>query len=224
MKDALFCSYISTIVVSALLLFLITGCGMTYWAFPPGKTQADFKVDELRCQSALRNLAVWNLESCLANSGYRQISREEYAQIQVRAKQALEAALKPMDIAAYDVRTHEIFVGKSEPFLEKKPDGSFTSRAAVSVEGLVSKTPCSGQAELVKATATGKGSFGSATLLCKDGRAIQAVFTYESARSGYGIGSDGDGNQYRFVFGDLNLDPGELEKKFQEQVKNKQEL
>jgi hypothetical protein len=139
--------------------------------------------------------------------------------MQRQAKQQLEAALKPMDIAAYDVTTREIFVGRSEPFVSKKPDGSISSRAAISVEGLVSRVACAGQAELSSATATGTGSFGTATLLCKDGRAIQAVFTYESPRSGYGIGSDSFGKAYRFVFGDLDLKPDELRKRFEELVK-----
>ena len=72
---------------------------------------------------------------------------------------------------------------------------------------------------MTSATATGKGSFGTATLLCKDGRVIQAVFTLESPRSGYGIGSDSAGKAYRFVFGDLDLKPDELRKLFKELVK-----
>lgn len=202
-----------------LIAVLLFGCSPTYWAFPPGRSESDFKVDELRCQVAVKNLVAWSIPSCLSGLGYRQISQDEFLQMQQQARQTLEAALKPMDIAAYDVRTQDIYVGKSETFFDKQASGNLSPRAAISVESLKSNTRCSGQADVIQPTAVGKGSFGSATLLCQDGRVIKAVFTYESARSGYGVGSDNAGNSYRFVFGDLNLDADELRKTFQELVR-----
>jgi hypothetical protein len=189
----------------------------SYWAFPPGKDLTTFQRDELYCNTSYFGL----VSTCLKNRGYEEISHEEFIQRQKRAQQELEAGLKPIDVAAYEVSSHEIFIGKSESFVETKGDGSSNVGAALRIEGVTSNVYCSGQAELVKATAIGRGSIGSATLLCKDGRVIKAVFTYESPRSGFGSGTDGSGSEYRFVFGDLDLNPEELRKSFEQPRTNK---
>ena len=199
-------------MIGLVSVFLLSGCVQSYWAFPPGKNLTTFKQDELYCHTAWIGL----VSTCLKTRGYEEISYEEFIQRNKRAQEELEAGLKPMDVAAYEVTRNEVFIGKSEPFIETKSDGSSTARAVIHIEGVASNVYCSGQAEIIKATAIGKGSFGSATLLCKDGRVIKAVFTYESPRSGYGSGTDGSGSEYRFVFGDLDLNPEELRKVFKQ--------
>jgi hypothetical protein len=192
--------------------FLLAGCIQAYWAFPPGKDLAAFRRDELQCNWGYVGL----ISTCLKNKGYQEISYEEFVQRQQKAQQDVKAAMKPIDVAAYEVGSHEIFVGKSESVVEPKGDGTYNIGAALRIEGLANNVYCSGQAELLKTTGISKGSIGSATLLCKDGRMIKAVFTYESPRSGYGSGTDSKGREYRFVFGDLNLNPEELRKMFEQ--------
>ena len=191
---------------------LFSGCGQTYWAFPPGKNLATFQADERHCNLTWVGL----MASCLAHRGYTQISAEQHAAMQQKAQQEIEAGLKPMDVAAYELGTNEIFIGKSEPFFEMKPDGSPNAKAVIKMEGVVSNVYCTGQGEIVSPTGTGRGSFGSATLLCKDGRVIKALFTYETPRSGFGSGTDGAGGEFRFIFGDLNVNPVELRKLFKQ--------
>lgn len=205
-------SRIFQIVNRLFSVILLPGCIQSYWAFPPGKNLTTFKIDELYCNTSYFGL----VSTCLKNRGYEEISYEAFIERNKRTQQELEAGLKPMDVAAYEVSSNEIFIGKSESFLETKADGSANVRAVIRMEGVSSNVYCSGQAEVIKATAIGRGSFGSATLLCKDGRVIKALFTYESPRSGYGSGNDGAGSEFRFVFGDLDLNPEELRKIFKQ--------
>src|SRR5438132_9944883 len=92
----------------------------SYWAFPPGKNLTTFQRDELYCNTNWIGL----ISTCLKSRGYKEIPYEEFLETQKRAQQELEAGLKPMDVAAYEVSSNEIFIGKSESFLETKGDGS----------------------------------------------------------------------------------------------------
>lgn len=192
------------------LILLAPGCVQSYWAFPPGKNIATFKIDELSCHATHFGL----LSTCLRNRGYQEITYEEFIERNKQAQRDLEASLKPVDIAAYDVNSNEIYIGKAQPLFETRPDGSVNAGTAITMEGVVSKVYCSGQGELPRTITFTKGSLGTATLICKDGRIIKSAFTYETQRSGYGSGTDGAAGVFRFIFGDLNLDVEELRKLF----------
>jgi hypothetical protein len=128
------------------------------------------------------------------------------AKRQALLREQIKAASKPMNVAAYDLKTRDIYVGKSEPLMDDR------GGSAVTIEGLNSNTRCSGRTDTQDA---GKGSIHTATLLCRDGRIVKTVFTHETLRSGYGTGSDQFGNTYQFVFGDLELNIDELRRKFE---------
>lgn len=191
------------LIISAFL----GGC-TTYWAFPPGKTKVDFDRDERNCF-----LTAFSMTACLQAKGYRQITQEDYGRIN---QEALNALSKPFDIVAYDVRTGELFVGKSTP-----APGSNTS--SIEIKGITSDISCTGYAEVTKIVPGGKGSLGVGELLCRDGRKIISEFVYETLRAGYGRGADSMKNFYRFIFGDLDIDPDALRARFKELLKKEKQ-
>lgn len=190
-------------LAAVLLIPLLIGCSMTHFAFPPGHTMADFERDKGEC--------FWTMEStiipCMQRKGYRIVTETQASEIN-RAGQMVARGENKFDIAGFDMRTGELLLGKSE-FMP----GS--TNASIDIETTKSNIRCSGIAELVKATAQGKGTMGKATLICKDGRSVKATFVYETRSSGWGIGVDNKGNGYRFLFGRLNLDHDHLRKEFE---------
>jgi hypothetical protein len=189
--------------------FLASGCAQTYWAFPPAHTLTNFKNDEAQCLA----YEPLNFNECLATKGYRQISYDQYVEIQ---KQALENASRPMALVAYDVASREIFIGKSQPTPGSK-------RAAVEINSVTTNKSCTGYAELTKLVPTGKGSIGRVELICRDGRKIVGDFVFDTTRSGFGRGTDTFKRAYLFKFGDLNLNETELRKAFTD-LKRKEDI
>ena len=155
----------------------------------------------------------------MEGKGYREISDTEYVQINQQAmyqqRQALDALMKPVDIVAYDVRTKDIFVGKSK-YNVPPSNAAEAIVTSIEVRGITTDTSCAGFAELTKMVPGGKGSLGKSELLCRDGRKIKGEFVYDSLSSGYGRGVDSSGNAYLFLFGDLNLDTETLRTRFEE--------
>jgi hypothetical protein len=189
----------------------LAGCvGQTYWAFPSGRTTADFRQDEAHC-----NNASTNPRGCLAGLGYRQVSQHEYVAIQQRALSAQQGARRPVDIVAYDTVSGGMFIGKSRPV------GG--NRGSVTIEDPKSGNSCTGYAESTKLLPGVKGSLGMTELLCRDGRKIKGEFVYDTLSSGYGYGIDTQRRSYRFIFGDLNLDAEALKAQFSERITNEGE-
>ena len=84
-----------------------------------------------------------------------------------------------------------------------------------------SKVQCTGASQIVTLLSKVTGSIGKAILICRDGRTLSARFVYESSRSGWGVGKDDKGNEFRFLFGDLDLDVTALQRDFKKQIQDK---
>lgn len=189
-----------------LVALLLVGCEPTYWAFPQGRTLADFQRADAYCGSEPR---------CLTAAGFRQVSQQEYVAIQQRTLAAQRAAMQPIDIVAYDVGSGDLFIGKSQPV------GG--NRAQVTMEDPRSGNSCSGYAEATKLLPGIKGSLGMAELLCRDGRKLRAEFVYDTLTSGYGYGVDAGRRAYRFSFGAMNLDHEALRERFSQMIQGEDE-
>tara|TARA_Y100001934_G_scaffold71331_1_gene88648 strand:+ start:1988 stop:2587 length:600 start_codon:yes stop_codon:yes gene_type:complete len=187
--------------IAVVLITFAQGCTQTHFKFPPGKTMADFEQAQRECSSM-------PLIPCMQRRGYRVVSEEE-------AERINQVAAQGLDVAGFNMTSGDIFLGKSV-----STPGS--RNASIEVETLGSNTKCSGYAELVKTTAQGKGSMGKLDLICKDGRTVTGTFVYETSLSGWGIGADSHGHEYRFKFVLLSLNPEKLRKDFQKMIKDPQ--
>ena len=116
---------------------------------------------------------------------------------------AVPAWAGSLDIASKDDATGEIMTGHS--YFE---DGAIEA----DLELANNKLQCGGQAAITVFTRDGIGSLGEVFLICNDGRSITGTYTYETPRSGWGVGEDDRGDRYRFLFGDLKQ--GALKEQF----------
>ena len=190
-------------VAILVTLLVLVACGQIYWAFPPGKMLADFERDQQACFWTMGTM-----QQCMAAKDYRQISRDQYRAMQA---QALGAQSLTSDIVGYDVATGELYIGRAET-----APGALT--ASIEIEGLDLDVSCVGSSEVTILNPLIKGSIASAVLVCRDGRTVTATFTYETALSGWGVGVDSDGHEYRFIFGDLDLNPDALREQFRKRI------
>lgn len=196
-------------VLMVLFAGMLIGCAQTYFAFPAGHTKADFDRDNEECFWTLENSKI----PCMQRKGYRVVSEAQAKEINTRAQ--ILANTKPyFDVAGFDVESGEIFVGKSD-FVPGEMKSSIT------IEGLSSKVQCTGASQIVTLLSKVTGSIGKAILICRDGRTLSARFVYESSRSGWGVGKDDKGNEFRFLFGDLDLDVTALQRDFKKQIQDK---
>jgi hypothetical protein len=188
----------------------LLGHPATHWSPPEGKSAIDRQGDLAACNYP--SIAYF---SCMKSKGYRAIemrpgkplSEEELAIIQ-------KDNIVQVGIFALDLRTKDIFTGVSTSILG-------LNNSSISLNGLRTKASCEGNSKLDATSALVKGTTGSAKLICTDGRVINASFVYESSKSGFGVGHDLSGVKYQFIFGDFEIDEGELLKAFREQFKNK---
>lgn len=195
---------LSVIAGVAALLGCAEAPERSYWMFPAGKTAATFRADEASCMEV-----GGFIPDCLKGKGYRQVTESEYRALQQRAqaRQQQAGSKVQLDIVAYDTRTGELYVGKSE-FVP----GSGTS--AITIASLTTKEACSGTAEMVTRTTQVTGSIGKSLLLCRDGKTVTSMFVYDSPASGWGTGKDDRGNEYRLQFGSMNTSPDALRESF----------
>jgi hypothetical protein len=120
----------------------------------------------------------------------------------------------PIDIVAFDISSGELLIGKATT--------KSATIALVEVGGIDNDMRCTGFSEVKKHVPGGAGSIGYGELVCRDGRKIIGEFVYESARSGHGSGVDSARRVYRFIFGDLNVNPDALRAKFREMLEREQ--
>jgi hypothetical protein len=206
------CSRIVTIVCSfAVIVTALISCApQTYWGFPAGRTQTDFRVDEAQCRALGAAF-----EPCLSSRGYYQISQAEFIQRQHAVVAALEAARRPRNIVAYDLTNGDLVVGKA-----RGTPGAKT--ASIDVSSLSTGLSCTGYAEMTKIVPGGKGSTGTTELLCKDGRKIRGDFVYESPSAGFGRGVDSLSHAYLFKFGHFEIDEQKLRSEFRAMQERKE--